>query len=617
MQAKLGRPKTAALSMSRPGRGGKQIRVAPLLVAFAFLSVFTGQLGRAEAAFPPASSSSSQGSTNQADDKTDKNSPEMASHDVTPTFKVNVKLILVRVVVRDNQGHAVGNLRQEDFQVFDNRKPQVISQFSVEQPGTRAAPEMKSTEEASGSDQVGIKNPPPTPELFTAYLFDDVHLKFGDLSLAREAAARRLAALNPSDRVAIFSTSGKTALDFTDDREKLNNTLLALRSRPMAADQSSPCPDVSYYTGDLIENKHDQQALQAVTLDALHCAFDDNQQMMQAAQNMAEAAARQSIAEGESESRLALGVLKDVVRRISLVPGQRNIVLVSPGFQTPQLEYEYNDIIERALHSETIISALDARGLYVPGPAGDISKQLSGNVLVAGQETLYDIDRASTDADVLAVLADGTGGTFFHNNNDLNEGLKRIAAAPEYSYVLGFSPQNLKLDGSFHALKVTLRSPLKLSLQARRGYFAPKHLADPSEQAKHEIEDALFSQEEIHGLPVEMRTRFFKSGDDNAKLSVLARVDIKHIRFRKEDGRNRNELTVVSALFDRNGNYLKGEEQILQMRLKDETLESKLGSGITLKASFDVKPGTYVVRLIVRDAEGQSIAAENGAVEIP
>jgi hypothetical protein len=52
------------------------------------------------------------------------------------------------------------------------------------------------------------------------------------------------------------------------------------------------------------------------------------------------------------------------------------------------------------------------------------------------------------------------------------------------------------------------------------------------------------------------------------------------------------------------------------MRLKDETLEHRLESGMTVKTSFDVKPGSYLVRLVVRDAEGQ-LSAENGAIEIP
>ena len=52
------------------------------------------------------------------------------------------------------------------------------------------------------------------------------------------------------------------------------------------------------------------------------------------------------------------------------------------------------------------------------------------------------------------------------------------------------------------------------------------------------------------------------------------------------------------------------------MHWKDETLEHKLDRGVTLKASFDVKPGSYLVRLVVRDNEGL-VSAENGAIEVP
>lgn len=565
----------------------------------------------------PSSPANSPPPRQSANESGDKNAPEIASHDVATTFKINVKLVLARVVVRDNEGHAVGNLRQEDFQILDKGKPQIISQFSVEQPGSRAAMELKTSEGTLVNGAAERTKAPEAPKRYTAFVFDDVHLQFGDLVKVRDAAQRYLATLQPTDRAAIFTTSGQTVLDFTDDQTILRNTLLNLQPRPVTGSGTNGCPSMTYYEADLIENKRDTQALEVATRDALDCEFDGNQQMLRVAERTAEMAARQSLGEGEAESRLALGVLNGTVRRISLMPGQRNIVIVSPGFQTPQLEYEYNEIIERALHAEVIIGALDARGLYVPGPAGDISKKTSRDPIVASQETLFDISRASADAEILASVTNGTGGTFFQNSNDMDEGLRRVAAAPEYSYVLGFAPQNLKLDGSFHTLKITLKSTLKLNVQARRGYYAPKQLADPSEEAKREIEDALFSQEEVHGLPVELRTQFYKSSDATAKLSVLARVDVKRIHFRKEAGRNWNDLTVVSALFDRNGNYLKGEEKVLQMRLKDETLESKLSSGVTLRAVFDVKPGSYLVRLIVRDKEGQSMFAENGAVEIP
>lgn len=549
----------------------------------------------------------------------DQTAAEITAHEEATTFKVNVKLVLVRVVVRDAQGHAIGNLHKEDFQLFDNRKPQVITHFSMEQPGTQVAKERQT------SNQDASAKLPSVPEHYIAFIFDDIHLTFGDLAQARIAADRHLASLQATDRVAIFSTSGQTTLDFTDDRAKLHDTLLHLQPRPIAGVGTSDCPTVSYYMADLIQNKHDTKAEQAAIQDALICQAlpNANPQQQQAALEAAEAAvvatAARELSAGEQESHVALSVLKDVVRRISLMPGERSMVVVSPGFLTPETDMlqEYTDVVDRALHSEVVISSLDARGLYTLTPGGDVSKRGPNNAFSGGVEAQYQTDSALAEEDVLSELAYATGGTFFHSNNDLDTGFKNVATTPEYFYTLGFSPQNLKLDGSYHHLKVSLKDSAKVTLQARRGYYAPQHAADPAQEAKQEIEDAVFSQEELHDLPVELHTQFFKASDAEAKLAVLAHVDVKHIRYRKADGRNMNELTVVSAIFNQNGVFVQGIQKNLTMRWKDATLESKLASGITLKTNFDVKPGSYLVRLVVRDKEGQLMSAENGAIEIP
>jgi hypothetical protein len=333
------------------------------------------------------------------------------------------------------------------------------------------------------------------------------------------------------------------------------------------------------------------------------------------AEQTVRSAAQQALIFGEQETRAALRVLMDVVRRMSAMPGQRTIVLVSPGFLTPELQQEKTDILDRAIRSNVIVNALDARGLYT-----DSTYDASRQTVSLGASRIkdqYDRDAARAQSDVLAELSSGTGGAFFQNSNDLDDGFRRLAAAPQYFYVLGFSPQNLKLDGSFHALKVALKPLGDLSLSARRGYYAPKHLSDAVETAQREIEEALFSREEMRDIPVELHTQFFKSAEQAARIALLLRVDVRHLRFRKEDGLNRDNLTVVSGLFDRNGNYVIGNQKRIEMRLRDETLENKLGSGITVRTSFDVKSGSYMVRLVVRDDEGQLMAAENGAVEIP
>jgi VWFA-related protein len=582
------------------------------VICFSCAFVSTAQSPAQPAASPRSGTSasaqpapSSQSASNPAQ--------EISSHDELTTFKVKVNLVLVRVVVRDASGKAIGDLRQEDFDLFDDRKPQVIKQFSVEQPGYKAAQQAQRKPDEDSDETLP---PPVAPEHYVAYVFDDVHLEFGDLARVRDAADRHMATLAATDRAAIFTTSGQNDLDFTDDRAKLHEMLEKMRPRPISRPASGGCPDISYYMADLIQNKRDPSAIQLATEDALACAFNRDRRMLAAAQALSESTAAGVLNQGEHESRVSLSVLRDAIRRVAVMPGQRTILMLSPGFLVPQMESEYVELVDHALRAQVIVSALNGRGLYTIDPLGDISSAGPANEFASVSRAQYASQSAWEEENILRDLAFGTGGSFFHNSNDLDAGFRYIATAPEYWYVLGFSPQNLKLDGRFHGLKVTVKNRQKLSILTRKGYYAPKHVADPAEEAKQEIEDALFSQEELHDLPIDLRTQFFKPSDLDAKLAVLVHVDVKKMHFRKAEGRNQNNLTIVSGLFDRNGKFITGNQKVLDMHLKDETLANKLGSGITVKSSFDVKPGSYLVRLVVRDAEGQ-LSAANGAIEIP
>jgi hypothetical protein len=111
--------------------------------------------------------------------------------------------------------------------------------------------------------------------------------------------------------------------------------------------------------------------------------------------------------------------------------------------------------------------------------------------------------------------------------------------------------------------------------------------------------------------------QFFKSSNTAAKIAVVARVGVRSLRFRKADGRNYDNLTVLSGVFDRNGNYVTGTQKVVELRLLDPTLEQLLNSGVIVRTNFDVAPGNYVIRLVVRDSEGQNMAARNGVVDIP
>ena len=139
---------------------------------------------------------------------------------------------------------------------------------------------------------------------------------------------------------------------------------------------------------------------------------------------------------------------------------------------------------------------------------------------------------------------------------------------------------------------------------------------DPETLAKEEIRQAVYSQEELRDLPLDCQTQFFKT-PTGVRLAVVAHVTTKGVKFARDGDRSKDNLTVATALFDENGNLVTGLEKIIEMKLRDATLERLNRSGIIVKSTFDVQPGTFLVRVVVRDSEGAQMAAVNRGVVIP
>ena len=322
------------------------------------------------------------------------------------TFKAETNLVLVPVVVRDANGNAIGDLRQEDFQVFDKGKPQTIVSFAVRESAAQTLPDRSVDGANKPSAAAAI------PEHFVALLFDDLHMKegpgsateypVGDLYYSRNAALKFLDTLQPADHVALFTTSGEHMIDFTSDRAELKDALMKVRQSLRGESALSAC------------------GIQSVI---------------------------------ERESRVVVTMAAAVVRRMALLPGQRTMVVISPGLlyfsqgACPwSLVPDTMQLVDHAVRSHIVINGLDARGLAVT--------------------TAYAFHGFQEQ------MAYSTGGRFITDTNDLTGALERLAATPKYIYVLGYSPDPLKPDGSFHTIKVKL-DRRHADLQARKGYWAP------------------------------------------------------------------------------------------------------------------------------------------------
>jgi len=350
-------------------------------------------------------------------------------------------------------------------------------------------------------------------------MFDDTHLSFADLVRVRAAAWRFIeSSLRPTERAAIATTSASSRSISPVTATACHETLNKLFPQNPIVNLSMDCPPISVYQADLIYNKNDSLAINTAIADLSACTnsrFNYDEGLFRV-----RSASRMVLGLADRYLLSALNTLDALIRKMETMSGQRSIVLISPGFQVfDNHRWEESNLFERALRANVVINALDVRGLYTN--IVDASERVNGGSVIAKGK--FKREEALTARATLAETAANTGGRFYENSNDLDDGLAKLAAAPEYIYVLGFNPQDLKPDGRYHPLKVSLKSAKGFTIEARRGYYAPRQAAGPAERSRAQIQEAFFGRDDTRDIPVVLQTRFVKQSADKATLSVSAK----------------------------------------------------------------------------------------------
>ena len=279
--------------------------------------------------------------------------------------------------------------------------------------------------------------------------------------------------LADGDRAVVLSFTGVNS-GVTHDRAVLQAAILKIKSQELNKRDPSQCPSIDYYEADQLINRNSKPDWDIAIERAANCSHKGSKTDIGYVEQLVRMAANQALIAGDMDVRATLGYLRDVVHSLSKMPGQRTLILVSPGFLSSSNEALAlkSQILDLAASSNVTISALNASGLSGGGIGA--SDSTSGSVYnnITGQDVGNHLESIRTNEDVMAELANGTGGTFFNNNNDLEAGLKTLAAGPDYRYLLQFSLDGVKQNGTYHSLKVEVdRSGVKV--QARQAYFAP------------------------------------------------------------------------------------------------------------------------------------------------
>lgn len=390
-------------------------------------------------------------------------------------IQLNANKVLVPVVVRDKQGRAVGDLKKEDFQVFDNDKPRPFTGFTVERLGV-VETEAPVAAESGAQTTASAPAAPAQVQRFIVFLFDDMHMRPEDMAQAQKAASQVLdQTISGTEIGAVVSLSQRTNSGLTRNRARLQEAIGSLQARNLYKADSAECPSIDYYQADLIENKRDDNATQDAVRKVYNCNPSlDPKYQANVAENAVDSAARRVLSMGHQDVQNTYAAISAFVRTMATLPGERTLILISPGFLRIEQETltAESRLMDLAAESNVTISALDARGLYSSElTASDKSPALGGPSFLQNSDYKRTADKLAEQP--MAELADATGGTFFHNRNDLDLGFKHLAEAPEVVYVLELSLDNVKLDGSYHRLRVKVDRD-GLQLQTRHGYSAPK-----------------------------------------------------------------------------------------------------------------------------------------------
>jgi VWFA-related protein len=526
------------------------------------------------------------------------------------TIHVQTTIIQVPVVVRDSHGKAVAGLKQSDFTLTDEGHPVKIISFTVENSSAApiAAPQAPQIVDA-GLPPIPISAPVnPPPPRYIALFFDDFSTRVPDLVMARKAAESFVkTSLRPGDKIGIFTTSTSVSLNFTDNVPKLLETLAQLLShRKLASGTLSAC-QMNPYQAYLIMQFYLEHS-DALDLAGMeHCG--DVHHRISFATNL--------LGQAEQNAQETMGVIGDVVRYLGRMPGQRMLVLSSSGFLTQTLAEKQDKLIDQALDANVVINSLDAKGLVADIPNYDEDGQPMK--LRDKWQAIYDqlkSQNREVQNDPLAILAEGTGGKFYHNRNDLDVGLKQMATAPDVSYVLTFSPGDLKRNGASHTLKVKLADSHGMTITARRGYIAPGPNLTPSEKKKAQLDSAVISTDLLTALTAQVVTSPGKSVAGEPTLKVGIHLDANKLPFDTQGDRKVERLIYITALFDEKNNFVTGVEGVMDLRLKPETIVKISTQGLDANLSVQAAPGNYRLRQVVQEVGNGRIATINRNVRI-
>ena len=537
-----------------------------------------------------------------------------------PRFPAEVEQVTVDVVVTDKKGVPATGLTPEDFQILEDDKPQKIASFdAVEVPAAAS-----STTPPRPRISTNISSEVRTGRSFVV-VFDDIHLTPGQALRAKRAVSEFLrTGVREGDRVSLVATAGGAW--WTTRMEAGRDELIAMLKRLDGRHIPDSAPDrMSDYEAMRIHVYHDQQVEAVVarrfetfgasnrgTANKDAGQFGDGDPMVRGR-------ASEIYYQSVSRNRITLQVLQRVLLSLAANKGRKSVILVSEGFiYDPNLD-EFKGALMASRRSNAAIYFLDTKGLEGAMPYS--SAEFGPNIDTQDLGAAF-LDQMQ-EAEGAESLAADSGGFIVKNTNDLARGITRIADESRSYYLIGYNPAGARRDGRFRKIQVKLVARKGLQVRARKGYYAPlddasRPAAKPAGGADPAVQAALDSPYDEKEIPLRTISYVFNETLlGKASTLVATEIDLRPFAFAEQDGRFVDTVDFLLVVAHRESGEFFRYDQKVEMRLQGETRAKLARSWFPIVRDFELAPGGYQAKIVVRDKNSGRIGTVVHEFEVP
>ena len=544
--------------------------------------------------------------------------------DDTEVVRITANLVQIDAVVTKDGKH-VTDLRPEDFEIFEDDKPQTITQFSyvtnVPAPSAAVARTSSSRPADPLAPVVPVKVRPNDTRRTIVLLVDDLGISNDTLGSLKQQLRKFLdKQLQPTDLVSIVTTGGKEVgvlQQFTTDKRILNSAIERLRWDPCSRGGTnvfggSRPPPCSMYT-------------MARTLQVLRFVL----------QGMRELPGRKSMVvfsgslPYEPQEGPLSGFDAAQADQLSVQPASAKSDdpgigdQLSPQNSASAMIHSLQKVAELAIRASVVIYAVDTRGLQPIGMQA-MDRPFTGPQHV--RDAAMTASLSGRSAFIVdgrqggRLLAKETGGLAVFNSNDF--GLDRVMDDQAGYYLIGYRPSGETFNRRFHHLRLRTKRG-GLEVRTRKGFYGVSESEATAAAAalspRDHLSKALLSPFGANDVSVRLTTIH---ADDPAKGSVLRSflfLNASDLVFTHlPDGMHEAKFDLSSVLFGDYGRVVARRDEKVTLRLRQARYEQVMREGVVYK--FDrpaAGPGNFQFRVALQDTASSRVGAAGQFIEIP